>query len=259
MTLALAGLPLFRREPREGVRWGTSLVAALALHALLGFYLWNWHQAPPPPPPASLNVTMIDLEPAPAPPQPVAPPQPIVPPQAVMPPQAVVEPPPVEKPPEAKPEVKPLPKPKPKPEPVQRHAVVRPVPVPLPSEAPPAPAETSPPAPPAAPPPAPARAPSNAVASFRDLLAAHLARYKRYPAAAQRKGEEGVAMVHFALDHQGHVSGIRIERSSGHALLDDEVLALLRRAQPLPPLPQDIAAAQLEFDEPVQFSLRDAR
>jgi periplasmic protein TonB len=47
-----------------------------------------------------------------------------------------------------------------------------------------------------------------------------------------------------------------LERGSGHADLDEEVLALIRRADPLPPFPPDLAQDRLELVVPVQFSLR---
>ena len=98
--------------------------------------------------------------------------------------------------------------------------------------------------------------PANAVPSFEGLLAAQLDRYKRYPRAAQIRGQEGVAWLRFTMDRQGHVLAYRIERSSGHDVLDQEVLALIQRAQPLPPIPASIPSATLEVVVPVKFSLR---
>lgn len=70
------------------------------------------------------------------------------------------------------------------------------------------------------------------------------------------RGEQGVVLVVFALDRQGGVSDAHIERSSGHSLLDEEVLALLQRAAPLPPIPPEIAGARLEITVPIAFTLR---
>jgi protein TonB len=95
-----------------------------------------------------------------------------------------------------------------------------------------------------------------AVPRFSDLIAAQLERYKRYPAMAQRRGEQGVALLRFTLDRAGEVSNARIEGSSGHADLDAEVLALLHRAAPLPQIPTDIAANTLDIVVPVSFALR---
>lgn len=49
---------------------------------------------------------------------------------------------------------------------------------------------------------------------------------------------------------------ISIERSAGYALLDDETLALIDRAQPLPRPPAEIRGEVLKFVVPVEFFLR---
>ena len=217
---------LWRHAPNETVRWSAAAGVAVGFHVLLAVILLHWHVAPPPMPPEQ-NVTMIDLAPLPVPPQP----QPIV------------------KPPEVKPEVKPIVKPTP----VARPVVNRQVAVPIPA---PAPVETAQPQQSAAPStPAPAPPAVDPLMNFRAQLAAYLAHYKRYPHASQVKGEEGTAMVRFTLDRQGGVTAARIEQGSGHAMLDDEVMALLRRAAPLPAIPPSIDANSLDIEVPVQFSL----
>ena len=228
MTLAIASFRSRRRAQGETFRWSAAVAIAVGLHALLALMLLHWRAAPPVSP-AEQSVTMIDLAPLPMPP--LA--QPMV------------------KPAEVKPEVKPVMKPTP----IMRPVVVNhPVAVPIPA---PAPTESAPPQQAAAPSAvAPAPPVTDQLANFRAQLAAYLARYKRYPHGSQVKGEEGTAMIRFTLDRQGGVSAARIERGSGHAMLDDEVMALLRRAAPLPATPAAIPANSLDIVVPVQFSLR---
>jgi protein TonB len=95
-----------------------------------------------------------------------------------------------------------------------------------------------------------------ATASYRAQLVAHLQRYKTYPAAARSAGETGVTVVAFTVGRGGELLGSRITRSSGHAALDAETLALLRRAQPLPAFPTDLRATTLSFDVPMAYALR---
>jgi protein TonB len=82
---------------------------------------------------------------------------------------------------------------------------------------------------------------------------AHLERLKRYPAGARARREEGTAYVRFSIDANGNVRSAQLARSSGHAELDAAVLALVRRASPVPApppgAPQDITA-------PVRFTIR---
>jgi protein TonB len=72
----------------------------------------------------------------------------------------------------------------------------------------------------------------------------------------QRRRVQGVAYLRFAMDRSGKVLAAVLERSSGHGDLDDEVLALIKRAHPLPALPPEMAQDRLELALPVQFSLR---
>jgi protein TonB len=93
-------------------------------------------------------------------------------------------------------------------------------------------------------------------ATFEQILLAHLERNKRYPRAARVHHQEGVALVQFQIDRQGHVLSSHILRSAGHDLLDDEVMALLQRAQPLPAPPHTISGAVLDLTVPIEFELR---
>lgn len=95
-----------------------------------------------------------------------------------------------------------------------------------------------------------------AVADYYALLQAWLERHRRYPDRARERGQEGVAYVFFVLDAGGRVLERRLERSSGYALLDEEVLAMVARADPMPPIPGDMARASLAIVVPVAFTLR---
>lgn len=95
-----------------------------------------------------------------------------------------------------------------------------------------------------------------ALPSYRDRLAAHLARYKQYPSSAKAAGEQGTAMLSFTVGRGGQVLGSHLARSSGHTSLDAETLAMIRRAQPLPSFPPEMTQSSLSFTVPVNFSLR---
>jgi protein TonB len=97
---------------------------------------------------------------------------------------------------------------------------------------------------------------SAAVASWRDLLVARLQRAKRYPPSAEARHAQGIATLRFSLDRNGRVLSSAIVRSSGHADLDQEVLALVQRAQPLPPFPPAMPQSVVHLSVPIRFSLR---
>lgn len=94
--------------------------------------------------------------------------------------------------------------------------------------------------------------------TWQGLLLAHLEANKRYPPAAQERGEQGVVYLRFAMDRQGKVLSFSLEKGSGFADLDQETLDLIQRSQPLPPPPADIAGNVIELVVPVQFELQQA-
>jgi len=93
-------------------------------------------------------------------------------------------------------------------------------------------------------------------ADYMAHLLAWLQKHKEYPREARFRHQEGTAMLYFEMDRSGQVMLSRLHRSSGHALLDREVLALIARAAPLPPPPADIPGERVPFVVPIQFSIR---
>ena len=92
--------------------------------------------------------------------------------------------------------------------------------------------------------------------SCQTNLMRQLQRFKRYPASAQSRKEEGVVLLSFSLDRSGHVLAHSIARSSGHADLDNEVMAMIIRADPLPPFPASMPQTRIDLTVPIRFSLR---
>jgi len=87
-------------------------------------------------------------------------------------------------------------------------------------------------------------------------LLAWLEHYKEYPRRARLRRQQGTALLYFIIDRTGRVLNYRLHQSSGHRILDNEVLSMIQRAQPLPPIPDKIDREQLELIVPVQFFLR---
>ena len=95
-----------------------------------------------------------------------------------------------------------------------------------------------------------------AQASWRSLVAAHLARYKRYPAEAEARHDTGTVRLSFTMDRNGHVLSRHIDGSSGSAILDREVLSMIERAQPLPAFPASMPQTRMTLVVPIRFSIR---
>ncbi|WP_411037254.1 cell envelope integrity protein TolA [Shinella sp. BYT-45] len=84
-------------------------------------------------------------------------------------------------------------------------------------------------------------------------LSTHLERRKRYPRSSLSRREEGIVHVRFAVAPDGKVLMPEIVRSSGISALDEEVMALLERAAPLPKPPSDINTL---VTVPVDFTIK---
>lgn len=90
-------------------------------------------------------------------------------------------------------------------------------------------------------------------ARWQSRLLAHLERRKRYPSAARRSKQQGVALVRFRIDANGKVLSARLSRSSGFAALDQEAISMVRRASPVPAPPPGV---NRNITVPVRFNLR---
>lgn len=82
-----------------------------------------------------------------------------------------------------------------------------------------------------------------------------LERHKRYPRRAKLRQLQGVAVLRFIVMRDGSISRYSVEESSGHSLLDAEVLKLVVRAQPLPSIPKNMPSPEIELFVPIEFSL----
>lgn len=91
--------------------------------------------------------------------------------------------------------------------------------------------------------------------NWAGLVLARLQQFKRYPAEAQRRREEGVCHVRFAIDRDGRVQAAALIETSGRTLLDREAVALVRRASPLPPPPPEVEGDLITLTVPVEFFL----
>ena len=66
-------------------------------------------------------------------------------------------------------------------------------------------------------------------------------------------------MLRFAMDRSGKVLSAKIDKPSGVDALDQEALALVQRAQPLPKPPAEFPGNPIELVVPVEFSLSNFR
>jgi periplasmic protein TonB len=223
------------RNPRELGRWAIAAAVVLSVHAGVLTYLLAVHE----PDTVGSNMDVVTVELAPIDSTPDAVEQDVAPA-----PETMVESSPMPDLPKPQEEVK-----------LERPPDEAPAEVPMPVEKPPEKVLDSPP-------PAPVTAQRvkggapKVEPSWQTSLMRQLQRFKRYPAAAQSRKEEGVVLLSFSLDRSGHVLAHSIARSSGHPDLDNEVMAMIMRADPLPPLPASMTQTRIDLTVPIRFSLR---
>jgi len=176
------------------------------------------------------------------------------------PPMTPAEPEEAAPPPEAEPPSKPdavLPSP-PKPAPRPPEQIVKPPPKPVIKRAQPAPptAETRAQSAPNSVSAAAQRASgasSLSAGNWRGQVSAQLNRNK--PGLGAGEGQ-GSVTVFFTIDRRGHVLSSRVTQSSGSAALDQKALEMIRRSNPLPAPPPEVAGATIAFPLTIRFSHR---
>jgi periplasmic protein TonB len=107
----------------------------------------------------------------------------------------------------------------------------------------------------APPPPAPPAAEVD-LSGYRDGLHRALSDARRYPMIARRLGLEGEAQVRIVVRGDGSLGAApELLRSTGHDVLDEEVLRLAKAVAPYPPLPAGYPDGEAEFLIPIVFAL----
>jgi protein TonB len=89
--------------------------------------------------------------------------------------------------------------------------------------------------------------------NYKGKVARHLQRRKRYPSEARRARMEGTVTIRFTINAQGRVVASSITRSSGHHILDNEVLSMVQRANPFPRMPASSGQSSMTFTVPIRF------
>ncbi len=242
---------------RPWLRWGISFAVVVLVHLLGALAMLLWARQPPPVaqvrPPQAVMVELAPLPTAPPAPPTELPAGPRQHEAAATPPNAPTVP-----------RLPPAPPVPPSPAVARAAATVPPDPNPAASHAAPSEAASA-----SAPPQVAAAAGSRYAAQqssagsdsplpadWQAQLLGHLERFKRYPRAAQRMRYQGVVAVRYRVDRVGNVLAVELARGSGHAPLDEEALAAVRRASPVPQPPADIPGDPVEVTTPVQFLLR---
>ena len=97
---------------------------------------------------------------------------------------------------------------------------------------------------------------AGSIAQFRHALIGAAARYKRYPVLALERGWQGKVEIRLVIGPTGIIQSTVVNASSGHEILDDQALDMVRRAKPLAPVPAPLRGREFSVDIPVIFDLQ---
>ena len=95
-----------------------------------------------------------------------------------------------------------------------------------------------------------------AMLRYQDMVKQRIEEMRRYPYWAMRRGVEGTVYMSFTVLANGLSRDIKIARSSGHAVLDNEAAATIKRANPFPPIPKEISNSSVGMEVSIVFKLR---
>jgi protein TonB len=97
------------------------------------------------------------------------------------------------------------------------------------------------------------------LAQYRLALIGVAKRHKTYPPRAIDRGLEGRVDVRLVIGTDGALARALVKRSSGHDVLDDQALELMRTASGLTPVPPALRNREFAVEVPVLYELKEAR
>jgi protein TonB len=77
-----------------------------------------------------------------------------------------------------------------------------------------------------------------------------------YPGPALALRTTGVVTMHFVVRRDGQIEKLEMRRSSGDDGLDKAAMDIMRKAQPLPPIPDRMHTDRVDGDLPINFGVR---
>lgn len=95
--------------------------------------------------------------------------------------------------------------------------------------------------------------------SYLETVKRAIDRIWEYPEIARRRGLQGVLMMEFTILESGELLRLRLIRSSGHHILDDEALRAVRLANPFQRFPPWIRTGQLNIVATFEYVDRGSR
>jgi len=95
-----------------------------------------------------------------------------------------------------------------------------------------------------------------AMLRYQDMVKQKIESCRRYPNWAKKQGLEGTVYLAFVVLSSGVAKDIKIVQSSGFSILDKEAVSTVKRANPFPPIPEEMRVSSLSMEVSVVFTLQ---
>jgi protein TonB len=95
------------------------------------------------------------------------------------------------------------------------------------------------------------------LSQYRLAIMSAARRYKKYPRVAMDNNWEGRAEIRMVIGANGMIASVSVRSSTGHEILDQQALDMVRKAKPLAQIPPALRGKEFTVDLPVVFSLKE--
>jgi len=95
-----------------------------------------------------------------------------------------------------------------------------------------------------------------AMLRYQDMVKQKIESCRRYPNWAKKQGFEGIVYLTFIVLSNGQAQDIKVIQSSGFDILDKEAILTIKRANPFPPIPEEINRPWVQMEVSIVFTLK---
>lgn len=91
---------------------------------------------------------------------------------------------------------------------------------------------------------------------YQDKVRAKIEVNRIYPRSARRRKMEGEAIVQIHINRNGQITKTQFLKTTGHHILDQAVLDMVKASNPLPIIPPSIKKKSVSINVPIGFQLK---
>ncbi|MCB9981497.1 MAG: energy transducer TonB [Rhodospirillales bacterium] len=91
---------------------------------------------------------------------------------------------------------------------------------------------------------------------YQDKVRAAIESQRVYPRAARRRKLEGRAVIQIHISRSGTITESHFIKTTGHHILDQAALNMIKAASPLPTIPPSLGKSSISMNIPIGFKLK---